>query len=278
MPREVFSPKTDIIFKKMFTENRDMLHNFLAAMLGIPEDDISDINMIKDEIPPEDLSGKFTRFDLSMTVDERLVNVEVQVKHDANFRDRALLYWAKLFSSGIKSGEEYDALKQTITINIINFKMFRDKNFHHEVNPVVKDTGEIFSDKFVLHFMELGKLKKTINTEDMRELWLQFINAESEEVFRMIEQTNIPIMKKAVRVVYDMSEETAVKEAVRRREKALHDEATAIGAATRKGMAKGLAKGRTEGKAEGRAERDIEFAAKLRAKGMSEEEIKEFLE
>ena len=39
----------------------------------------------------------------------------------------------------------------------------------------------------------------------------------------MSEHTNLPIMKKAVRVVRDMSDDTRIREAVRIREKALHD-------------------------------------------------------
>ena len=35
MARNVISAKLDIIFKKLFTENRDMLHSFVASMLDI---------------------------------------------------------------------------------------------------------------------------------------------------------------------------------------------------------------------------------------------------
>lgn len=262
MARDVFSPKTDIIFKKMFTENMDMLSNFLSEMLDIPENDISEIKITNTEMPPETLSGKFSRLDLNMTVDDRLVNVEVQVKNDVNFRDRALLYWSKLYSSGIKRGEDYNDLKQTITINIINFNMFDDGLFHHRVMPMVMETKEIFSDKQLIHFAELRKLSKEIDPKNRLQLWLQFINAESEEVFKMIEQTNIPIMQKAVRVIYDMSEDTAIREAARLREKALYDETSAINAAKREGMYEERAK----------------LTAKLKARGMSEADIKSFFD
>ena len=78
----------------------------------------------------------------------------------------------------------------------------------------------------------------------------------------MISQTNVPIMKKAVNVIYDMSEDTKIREIARLREKALHDEASALKKATEEGIAKGraegeakgLIKGRAEGRAEGKAE------------------------
>lgn len=40
------------------------------------------INITNPEIPPESISGKFSRLDLNMSVDNRLVNVEIQVKND----------------------------------------------------------------------------------------------------------------------------------------------------------------------------------------------------
>ena len=76
------------------------------------------------------------------------------------------------------------------------------------------------------------------------------------------------------RVIYDTSEETRIKELARMREKALHDEATYLKEAREEGKAEGRAEGRTEGIASAMES----FAAKLRARGMSEEEIREFLE
>lgn len=80
----------------------------------------------------------------------------------------------------------------------------------------------------------------------------------------MIENTNVPIMKKAVRVIYDMSEDTRMREMARMREKALHDEATYLKEAREEGIAEGIASAMES------------FAAKLRARGMSEKEIEEF--
>lgn len=37
MARDVVSAKLDIIFKKIFIDNRDMLHSFVASMLDIPQ-------------------------------------------------------------------------------------------------------------------------------------------------------------------------------------------------------------------------------------------------
>lgn len=257
MARNVISAKLDIIFKKLFTENEDMLYSFVSSMLDIPQESISEIKITNPELPPETLAGKFSRLDLSLKVDNRLVNVEIQVKYDTDYRDRTLFYWAKLYSSELKSGEDYSELKQTITINIINFNMFVGDDYHTEVAAMIKGTDEVFSDKFSIHFFELKKVGKKPNPDNRRELWLQFINADSEEDFEMISQTNVPIMQKAVNVIYDMSEDTKIREIARLREKALHDEASAL----------------KHAKAEGKAEGEASVIAKMKAYGMTDEQI-----
>lgn len=263
MARNVVSAKLDIIFKKIFTENDDMLHSFVASMLDIPYESISEIKITNPELPPETFSGKFSRLDLSLKVDHRLVNIEIQVKNEPDYRDRTLFYWAKLYSSELKSGEDYSELKQTITINIVNFNMFSGKDYHTEVAAVIKNTGEVFSDKFSMHFFELKKVGKKPDPSNVRELWLQFINADSEEEFEMISQTDIPIMKKAVQFIYDISEDTKVREIARLREKAMHDEASA------------LKNAKEEGRAEGREEERNATIQKMKALGFTDEQISE---
>ena len=48
------------------------------------------------------------------------------------------------------------------------------------------------------------------------------------------------IMQKAVRVIYDMSEDARIREAARLREKALHDEASALKNAKAEGIEEGM--------------------------------------
>lgn len=270
MARDVVSAKLDIIFKKIFTENVDMLQSFLADILDIPYDDIQDIIVAKQELTPETVDGKFSRLDLNLKVADKLINVEIQLKGDNDYRDRMLFYWAKLYTSELKSGETYGQLKKTICINIINFNIFDRSDYHTEIVASIKDTDEIFSDKFSIHFFELKKVGKEVNPNNRRELWMQFLNADSEEEFEVLKQTNVPIMNKAVNIIYDLSEDTKIREMARLREKALHDEASALANAENKGIEKGI----SIGESKGRAEAEADIIAKLKAYGMTEEQIK----
>jgi predicted transposase YdaD len=100
------------------------------------------------------------------------------------------------------------------------------------------------------------------------ELWLQLINAESEEEFEMLNQTGVAPIQEAVYVLYQMSEDEKIQEMARMREKAwLVEMLNTRGA-------------REEGRAEGRAEGEAMLkraAQNMRDAGMTEAEIRGFL-
>lgn len=87
------------------------------------------------------------------------------------------------------------------------------------------------------------------------------MNAESEEELGMLQETNVPVIQKAVMVIHKMSADDKMQEIARMREKALHDEASAL-------------KGARE---EGAANREAEIIAKIKVMGMSDKLITEIL-
>lgn len=279
MARNIVKMKLDIIFKAIFAkeENEDLLHSFLSSVLEIPYESIKNIIVQNSEILPETITGKFSRLDLKLQVDDKLVNVELQVKNESDFKDRALFYWSKMYSGELKSGDEYGDLKQSISINIINFNMFDCPEYHSLFKVMETTRHEVLSEKCAIHFFELKKVNKKVNKDNRMELWLQLINAESEEELDMLKETNVSEIQKAVMIIHKMSDDEKIQEAARLREKALHDEATALGHARREGIAEGEQIGLQKGRAEGIAEERAKLEANLRALGLSEDMIKKAL-
>ena len=73
-----------------------------------------------------------------------------------------------------------------------------------------------------------------------------------------------------MKVTYDMFEDTKIREIARLREKALHDEASALKNAKAEGMEEGLAKGEANGIAKEKAS----VISKMRANGFTDEQIR----
>ena len=93
----------------------------------------------------------------------------------------------------------------------------------------------------------------------------------------MLEQTSVQEISQAILVLRELSADEKMRYMAEMREKALHDEATAIHAALEKGMAQGLAQGLEQGMAQGlekgKAEERQRIMENLRKFGLSEDQI-----
>jgi predicted transposase/invertase (TIGR01784 family) len=141
-----------------------------------------------------------------------------------------------LYAGELKRGNEYEELKQSICINVINFNMFDCSEYHSHFTVMEKNRHEVLTDKCGIHFFELKKIGKQANKENRKELWLQLINAETKEDFDMLSQTGIAPIQKAVYVLHQMSEDEKIRELAWQREIALHDYVSNMKGAERKGL------------------------------------------
>ena len=256
--------KLDVIFKRVFgnEKNEKIIAAFISDLLEIPRKSIKKIYINNVELTPEYLEQKFSRLDLKMDVDGRIINIELQVNKESFFKERTLFYWSKLYSEELLAGDEYTELKQTICINIINFNLFECEDYHSNFKILESERKELLTDKFAIHFFELkkvGKYKKNKRMED----WLNLINAETEGDLMSIQQsTTIPEVQDTIVMLRHLSADQQVRQEAYYRERLLHDEASALGSARREGEAKGKA-----------VERNA-IAENMRKNGFTEEQIK----
>lgn len=264
--------KLDIIFKRIFgnKSNEKIIAAFISDMLDIPRESINKIYIDNVELTPEYLNMKFSRLDLKLDVDGKIINVEMQINFEPDFKDRTLFYWSKIFSEDLKAGDDYGELKQTICINIINFNLFDCEDYHSCFRIFENERKELLTDKFAIHFFELkkiGKFQRKRRVED----WLKLIDAETEgELMAIQNSTAIPEVKDAIVMLRNLSADEKVRREAYYREKQLHDEASALKGAKREGEEIGFARGKAEGKAETKAA----VAKSMRENGFTEEQIK----
>ena len=258
MARNVVKIKLDIIFKKLFTENVTMLKNFLCDILDIPIGKVKSIQVLNGEIQPEDIQGKQVRLDIKIQMDDRIIDVEMQMQDKGDFKDRILYYWAKIFSEQLKKGENYKDLNQTIAINILNYDLFDCKEPYSTFKLLETERHELLTDKCILLFFELTKVNKNVDKKDRKKLWLQLINAETEEDLIMIEKAGVPEINQAVDFIYKMSENEKIKEMAEAREAYLRDQRNAFYYYEEKGIEKGRLVGKQEGIQEGKLEGRLE--------------------
>lgn len=284
---KIIKLKLDVIFKAMFgtQENEEVLANFLSKLLEIPRESIKKIIMDNVELIPENFADKFSRVDLKMQVDDKIVNVELQVNNEPDFTERTLYYWSKIYSSELKSGEPYKKLRETICINIVNFNIFDCPEYHSHFKIMEKTRHEVLTNKFGIHFFELKKIGKNPDKNNPMQLWLQLVNAETEEELDMLENTNVQEINQAIVVLRKLNADEKMRYLAEMREKSLHDEVSALEGAKEEGIAEGIQKGIVQGIEKGMAQgiekgekrKENELIEKMRKSGLSDEMINNIL-
>ena len=228
----------DTLFKILFVQHPDLLKRLVANLLKIPLRSITGFVITNPEVPPEVVGDKFCRLDINMLVDGQRVDLEVQVNDEGDYPERSLYYWAREYSTALGEGEEYINLPRTIIISIVAFEMFDCAEFHSEFQALEVTRHTPLTDKFLMHYFELPKVPKTISKDDELILWLSLFNAKTEEELKRIEALEVPIMSQAIVAYRSVTADEKFKELERLRERARHNEASALGNARRKERAK----------------------------------------
>lgn len=266
------TPKLDLVFKKIFgdVKNTDILADFLATVLGINPSEITNIEILDNEVVPDVLLSKFSRLDLRITINRvTSVNIEIQVLNYGNYKERTLFYWAKMYTGELQKNEDYLNLKNAVAINVIDFNLFDCKEYHSTFKIFEEHRQELLTDKFRIDFLELRKAKECKergSMMDKKQMWMDFLNtnAEDDETLDRL-ATGSPVMKKAVAVLRQMSADEKELYEIEQREKAVRDEVSARAYERQQGIKQGIEQGKNE------------LVSKMKKSGMTDEQIQKIL-
>ncbi|MFB5674856.1 Rpn family recombination-promoting nuclease/putative transposase [Paenibacillus terreus] len=261
---DLLDPRVDFVFKRIFgsEENKDVLLAFLNRTFAEsgepPLTEIVLLNPYTDKDAPLD---KQSIFDIWAKTDEgKLINVEMQLFNKYDIEKRTLFYWSKRYSSQLQEGQAYTELKKCVTINILDYSFIKNDRYHNVFHLREDHTGIELSDDIEVHFLELSKLNdRSVPVEGGLVNWLLFLKGADKSKWEVL-QMNEPTLKKAMDTLEFLSQDREARRRYEERQKYLHDEASMIEWATRKG--------RVEGKAEGEKKKAEEIARNMLAMGM----------
>ena len=229
MAKLEYTLKTDTLFKILFVRHQDLLKQLVATLLGIPLESIGHFEVTNAEMPAEVIKGKFCRLDINMKVGGRLVNLEMQVNKEDDYRERALFYWARMFSSALRQGKDYKDLPRTVVISITDFDLFDCPEFHSEFRPLEVTRHEELSDRMSLHFFELGKVPSgELDPKDMLRLWLWLFKATTEEELARLKALGVPVVEQVINAYTQVAGSAEFREIERQRQLARNNEASAL--------------------------------------------------
>jgi predicted transposase/invertase (TIGR01784 family) len=161
MPEKRLDPKNDFIFQLLFgkQDNKDILIDLLnAVLMREGQDRITDIESVENKkLDAERIMDKTCVLDVKAKgKDGTTYNIEMQLTDKKNMGLRTAYYWAKMFVEQLKSGDKYQNLKKTITINILNYNIFTEvEKFHTTFHIREDELGFELTDRLEIHFTRI---------------------------------------------------------------------------------------------------------------------------
>ena len=294
---DLMNPMVDFAFKALFGEKDDdskfLLISFLNAVLNFSnEEKIVEIVYLNPYNDKEYKDDKLSIMDIKVkTQNDELIDIEVQINDNQNFRKRSLYYWSKMYSDTIKSGENYEELKKCVVLSLLDFKLIDETEKYHTIFRIkeVEEDFELLED-LEIHYLETPKFaEQNANKTDI-EKWMTFMKIAGDKSKRNILEkvrTESEVIDMAVNKLEELSQDEKRRQAYYAREKALLDEKSKaayfknkVERARLEAMKKGMEQGKKEGikkgvvnTAKNLIKMGITINQVMQATGLSEQEV-----
>ena len=254
MLENTYNLKNDIIFKAFFGRKgkEEYLTEFLEALLEIK---ISKID-IRDEVSLEKLSKteRGGRLDLQATInDGTIINIEMQKKDYGNIQIRTIFYGSKIIARETVVATNYEDMKKTILVNILNYEVFPEYDEYISKTVIVLENHRecVVTENVEWWYIELPKFRKQKPDMDKEiNQWLAFIDGENEELIQVAEKKNKTLQKASKDINY-LTGDAEVRRMAELQEKWDLELAASINHArklgTKIGMEDGIKKGLEDG-------------------------------
>jgi predicted transposase/invertase (TIGR01784 family) len=291
---------SDFVFKYVFGSetSTSILRSFLTAVqtdAGLPA--VAEVEIRNPFNPAESYDDKTSVVDVrARDVNGTVYTVEVQALPEAAFRERALYYWGQAYAGQLGKGQDYEQLSPVVGVNIVDFTIFPETapvhtTFHLSPRQsggregLVDSNPFILTDHLAIHFLELPKLERGFipevgtgtggyHTSTTLQRWLYYMH-ERGEVDAMEDPILLQILKEdpdiedAEERYRQFVADDELREKYQDRIKAERDRRSQMIYAVRQGEKRGLE--------QGAARKQSEIVKRMKAKGMSDDEIAELI-
>lgn len=293
--RNIVKPTSDIFVRYLLNSesHKNLTKSFINAILkdsGKPL--IKHIILRSPFNLAESLTSKESVVDVEATDnDGKIYDIEIQNIPSPAIFLRLSYYWAKIFSSQMKKGNQYENLKSCVVIALLKEPLYNDILKPHHFSAIVdmEERNRYFlmpENIFDYHILELSRFeinadayytidytgqKRKLSPELFR--WLRFFKDGARSDFMNHYQETDTAVKEAKETYENFIEEDRLWVAQLHSELAEMDKNQALTDATRAGHTAGLKEGLKSGIEEGLKQRSFEIARQMKQLNIADDLI-----
>ena len=179
-------PKIDVLFKKIFGENKELLISFLNSLLPLEEgQEIMTIEYLSPEQVPDTMLGKNSIVDVKCIDNAgRSFIVEMQSEWSNIFRKRLLINGAKAVVRQLNKkspndrAKKFDELKPVYVLAIVNSNFTKGKDWYHHLKIMDSKNPDVVIDGLDYVLLELPNFTPdtwSYAHKQLAVLWLRFL-------------------------------------------------------------------------------------------------------
>jgi predicted transposase/invertase (TIGR01784 family) len=187
--KDFIPPMDDDVAKNLFGDRKNMRFTtgFLTPMLGLPEDEYRKLAIANPALLRRWKTDKLCILDVLVETNSGIVvHVEFQVEGQTDFIKRITYYLAKLIADQMGSGFKYDQVHPTISVVITSHPVKPgEPGYLNSYGMCNLKTGGLFTDLQKLIIVDLSKVPET---DDGTALWpwLKFLKCKSLKEIEML--------------------------------------------------------------------------------------------
>ena len=241
--RKFYGMRNDYMFKAVLQESREVLRNLVAVLMGIDESTIASCEIVNPIELGKSMDAKECILDVKLVLnDTQIINIELQIRKEASWPERSLLYWSRAFDC-IRSGDDYSLLKPTYHIGILDFTLFENNpEFYAEYLLMSRNTGKIYTDKISMRVLDLSKIENAREGEEKLVKWAKIFRAKTMAELETL-AAGEEVLKSMVAHIRELSEEEKIRQQCEAREDYERRLLTEYRAGERSGIEQGKERG-----------------------------------
>ena len=268
--RKFYGMRNDYMFKAVLQESREVLRNLVAVLMGIDESTIASCEIVNPIELGKSMDAKECILDVKLVLnDTQIINIELQIRKEASWPERSLLYWSRAFDC-IRSGDDYSLLKPTYHIGILDFTLFENNpEFYAEYLLMSRNTGKIYTDKISMRVLDLSKIENAREGEEKLVKWAKIFRAKTMAELETLAAEE-EVLKSMVAHIRELSEEEKIRQQCEAREDYERRLLTEYRAGERSGIEQGVELTAIKMKKEG-----IAVSTIVKCTGLTEKQVLE---
>ena len=188
--------------------SESILLSLLNAVLR-PEQAIVSVTILNPELDKAAIANRGVVLDLRLRLqDGSQINVEMQTGMRPGLRKRILYHWARLYSSQLVRGDQFNALAKCVSVFLLGYNELQSNRYHSTFRVTEAHGHEPLTDQLELHLVQLCRLPDPQSPEAAQERllvdWGRFFMAKDDKEREDIAMSD-PELGKAKQVLDELS-------------------------------------------------------------------------